>query len=106
MLIQAIGIFMIANTTSYQTIFIAAVLLGIGTALVYPIFLAAIADYTHPEQRAECIGVYRLWRDLGYAIGALSSGIIADMYGIQIAFIVIGFVTLGAGVQIGIRMKN
>ena len=106
MLIQAIGIFMIAYSTSYQTIFIAAVLLGIGTALVYPVFLAAIADYTHPEQRAECIGVYRLWRDLGYAIGALSSGIIADIYGLQTAFIVIGFVTLIAGIQISVRMKD
>jgi len=106
MLIQAIGIFMIAYSTGYQTIFIAAVLLGIGTALVYPVFLAAIADYTHPEQRAECIGVYRLWRDLGYAIGALSSGIIADIYGLQTAFIVIGFVTLIAGIQISVRMKD
>ena len=106
MLIQAIGIFMIANSISYQTIFIAAVLLGIGTALVYPVFLAAIADYTHPEQRAECIGVYRLWRDLGYAIGALSSGIIADVYGLQSAFVVIGFITLIAGIQIGFRMKE
>ena len=106
MLIQAIGIFMIAYSTSYQTIFIAAVLLGIGTALVYPVFLAAIADYTHPEQRAECIGVYRLWRDLGYAIGALSSGIIADIYGLQTAFIVIGFVTLIAGIQISVRMRD
>ena len=106
MLIQAIGIFMIANSISYQTIFIAAVLLGIGTALVYPVFLAAIADYTHPEQRAECIGVYRLWRDLGYAIGALSAGIIADVYGLQAAFVVIGFITLIAGVQIGFRMRE
>ena len=106
MLIQAIGIFIIANTISYQSIFIAAVLLGIGTALVYPIFLAAIADYTHPEQRAECIGVYRLWRDLGYAIGAIASGVIADIYGLQTAFVVIAFVTLGAGIQIGFRMKD
>ena len=106
MFIQAIGIFMIAYNSSYTTIFLAAILLGIGTALVYPVFLAAIADYTHPEQRAECIGVYRLWRDLGYAIGALSSGIIADMYGIQTAFILIGFVTLIAGVQIGFRMRE
>ena len=104
--IQAIGIFIIAYNSSYTAIFLAAVLLGIGTALVYPVFLAAIADYTHPEQRAECIGVYRLWRDLGYAIGALSSGIIADIYGLQTAFIVIGFVTLIAGVQIGFRMRE
>jgi|GEM_PF-1550036 predicted MFS family arabinose efflux permease len=58
------------------------------------------------KQRSECLGVYRLWRDLGYAIGALSSGIIADLYGLQAAFIVIGFITLIAGMQIGLRMRN
>lgn len=105
MMIQAIGIFIIAYFTTYLMVFIAAILLGLGTALVYPTFLAAIADNSHPYQRAECIGVYRLWRDLGYAIGALGSGIIADIYGLQAAFIVIAFVTLIAGVQIVFRMK-
>ena len=105
MSIQAIGIFIIAYFVTYNMILLAAILLGLGTALVYPTFLAAIADYSHPQQRAECIGVYRLWRDLGYAIGALGSGIIADIYGLQAAFVVIAFVTLAAGVQIVFRMK-
>ena len=64
MSLQAIGIFIIAYFIEYTMIVFAALLLGFGTALVYPTFLAAIADYSHPQQRAECIGVYRLWRDL------------------------------------------
>ena len=106
MFIQAVGIFIIAYFVTYTMITLAAVLLGLGTALVYPTFLAAIADYSHPQQRAECIGVYRLWRDLGYAIGALGSGIIADVYGLQAAFIVIAVITLGAGIQIVFRMQS
>ena len=106
MSIQAIGIFIIAYFVTYNMMLLAAILLGLGTALVYPTFLAAIADYSHPQQRAECIGVYRLWRDLGYAIGALGSGIIADVYGLQAAFIVIAVVTLAAGIQIVFRMKG
>jgi len=106
MSVQAIGIFIIAYFAAYNMMLLAAILLGLGTALVYPTFLAAIADYSHPQQRAECIGVYRLWRDLGYAIGALGSGIIADIYGLQAAFVVIAFVTLGAGIQIVFRMRN
>jgi len=105
MSIQAIGIFIIAYFVTYNMMLLAAILLGLGTALVYPTFIAAIADYSHPQQRAECIGVYRLWRDLGYAIGALGSGIIADIYGLQAAFVVIALVTLGAGIQIVFRMK-
>ena len=106
MVLQAIGIFIIAYFVTYNMMLLAAILLGLGTALVYPTFLAAIADYSHPQQRAECVGVYRLWRDLGYAIGALGSGIIADVYGFQTAFIVIAVITLGAGIQIVFRMKG
>jgi len=106
MMIQAFAIFMFAYYEAYNMMMLAAVLLGLGTALVYPTFLAAIADYSHPQQRAECIGVYRLWRDLGYAIGALTSGIIADVYGLQAAFVVIAFITLSAGLQIVFRMRN
>src|SRR6476646_1698661 len=58
------------------------VLLGLGTGLVYPTLLAAIGDVVHPGWRASAVGVYRLWRDLGYAVGALLSGIIADLFGV------------------------
>ena len=106
MLTQALGILLIAYFSSFALIAIAAILLGIGTALVYPTFLAAIADYSHPQQRAECIGVYRLWRDLGYALGAIASGLIADVFGLQAAFIVIAVVTFAGGLQIAFRMKR
>ena len=106
MLVQAFGIMIIAHYNSFNFIFVAAILLGVGTAIVYPTFLAAIAELSHPEQRAECIGVYRLWRDLGYAIGALASGAIADVYGIQTAFVVIAFVTLAAAIQLAYRMRG
>ena len=106
MLTQALGILLIAYFSSFALIATAAILLGIGTALVYPTFLAAIADYSHPQQRAECIGVYRLWRDLGYALGAIASGLIADVFGLQAAFIVIAVVTFAGGLQIAFRMKR
>ncbi len=88
----------IPASTNGQFIALSA-LLGLGTAVVYPTFLAAIAGYTHPQQRAESIGVFRLWRDLGYAIGALLTGIIADSLGLEWSVAVIGGLTvLSAGV--------
>lgn len=80
--------------------------LGAGTAVVYPTFLAAIADYAHPRQRAESIGVFRLWRDLGYAVGALLTGILADSLGILWAVGAIGFLTLCSSIVILVRMNG
>jgi len=82
-----------------------SVLLGIGTAIVYPTFLAAIADFSHPGQRAESIGVFRLWRDLGYALGALLTGILADTLGMNWAIGFIGFLTLVSALIILKRMQ-
>jgi MFS family permease len=73
-------------------------LLGLGTALVYPTLLAAVADVAHPDWRASAVGVYRLWRDSGYAIGALLAGVLADLFGISWAIGVIGAVTFLSGV--------
>ena len=83
-----------------------SILLGIGTAIVYPTFLAAIADYAPPQQRAESIGVFRLWRDLGYAIGALLAGVVADALGIGWAIGVIGMITLFSAAAIQVRMSG
>ena len=80
--------------------------LGAGTAVVYPTFLAAIADYAHPRQRAESIGVFRLWRDLGYAVGALLTGILADSLGMLWAVGAIGFLTLVSSIVILVRMNG
>ena len=106
MLVQGISIFLYVIAESNFEFILAGVLIGMGTAVVYPTFLAALADYSHPEQRAEVIGIYRLWRDLGYAIGAISSGIIADLFGIKYAIIFIGLITIFSAFIIQVRMTK
>lgn len=106
MLVQGIAILLIPFFTNFYQLIIIAAILGAGTALVYPTFLSAIADATHPNQRAESIGVFRLWRDLGYAIGAIVSGIIADVFGISYAVMTIGFITILSSVIIKFRMPD
>jgi MFS family permease len=82
------------------------VLLGLGTALVYPTLLAAISDVVHPGWRASAVGVYRLWRDLGYAVGALLSGVIADLFGFVWAIAAVGALTFASGLIIAFRMRE
>ena len=74
-----------------------AVLLGLGTALVYPTLLAAVSDVAHPDWRASAVGVYRLWRDGGYAVGAILAGLLADAFSIPVAIAVIGGLTFLSG---------
>jgi len=81
-----------------------AALQGLGTAMVYPVLLAAIGDVAHPRWRATSMGVYRLWRDLGYAVGALLSGILADLLGMAVAIHVIAALTPLSGVVTAFRM--
>ena len=83
-----------------------AVLLGVGTALVYPTLLAAIGDVVHPSWRASAVGVYRLWRDLGYAVGALLSGIVADLFGLAWAIVTVGGLTFLSGIVVAVRMRR
>src|SRR5262249_15317817 len=85
MVLQAGGIWVTAQFPVYAAWILAALVQGIGTAMVYPTLLAAISDVAHPEWRATTMGVYRFWRDLGYAAGALISGIIADLLGMRAA---------------------
>lgn len=106
MFVQGTAILLLPFATSYLTLVIISVSLGIGTAVVYPTFLAAIAEATHPRQRAESIGTFRLWRDLGYAIGAILSGITADLFGISAAIIFIGVITIGSSLVIQVRMPD
>ena len=80
-------------------------LLGIGTAIVYPTFLAAISDYTHPDQRPKSIGIFRLWRDLGYAIGAILTGLIADRFGLVAPILAIGLLTIASSLIVKFRMN-
>lgn len=105
MLLQGIAIISINYTTGFYGLIFIAAILGFGTALVYPTFLSAIAATTTPTQRAESIGVFRLWRDLGYAIGAILSGIIADTWGIEYAILTIGIITILSSFVIKFRMK-
>jgi MFS family permease len=106
MLVQGLAILglIIADSTLYYTVI--SVVLGLGTAVVYPTFLTAIAAGSHPIQRAESLGTFRFWRDLGYAVGALISGLLADRFGLISAVLVIGAVTLISSLIIGFRMPS
>jgi MFS family permease len=100
MWVQAVGIGLFVVGQTFGVWVSGAVLLGIGTALVYPTLLAAVSDVAHPEWRASAVGVYRLWRDGGYAVGALLSGLLADALGIPTAIAAIGVVTFFSGVVV------
>jgi MFS family permease len=106
MWIQAAGLALIVMSSQLAGFAAGAVLLGAGTAMVYPTLLAAIADVAHPSWRASAVGVYRLWRDLGYAIGALLAGITADAFGIEAAIWLITAVTFASGVVVAVRMRE
>ena len=100
MWVQALGISLFVVGKSFLPWISGSVLLGTGTALVYPTLLAAVSDVAHPEWRASAVGVYRLWRDGGYAIGALLSGILADALGIPFAMAAIAALTFLSGIVV------
>lgn len=104
MSIQAVGIWMTALVPTYSWWIVAAVIQGLGTAMVYPVLLAAVSDVAHPAWRATSLGVYRFWRDLGYAVGALLAGLIADFIGMKAAIHTIAALTLTSGLVVAIRM--
>lgn len=106
MWIQAAGIVVVTLAHGFAGFVSGAVLLGVGTAMVYPTLLAAIGDVAHPSWRASAVGVYRLWRDLGYAIGALVAGLTADAFGLSAALWVVALLTFGSGVVSAIRMTE
>ncbi len=105
MLLQGVALLFFVFASSFFDYIVLSCILGWGTAMVYPTFLATIAENTHPVDRAKSLGVFRLWRDLGYAIGAILTGIIADMVGIDASIIVIGVLTVFSAIVIGGRMK-
>lgn len=106
MLMQGLAILIIPVFGDFKVFVGISVFLGVGTALVYPTFLAAIAEATSPNQRAESIGTFRLWRDLGYAIGAIISGITADLFGVTYAILLIGMITVLSAIVIQVRMPQ
>jgi MFS family permease len=95
--VQTVGIALFALSAGEFAWLLAAAIMGVGTGMVYPTLLAAISDLAHPEWRASALGVYRLWRDSGYAFGALVGGILADIFNIQMAVLVIAGITAVAG---------
>jgi MFS family permease len=106
MLLQAGAIAVIALGTSFAAWLAAAAALGLGTAMVYPTLLAAVADVADPAWRGSAIGVYRLWRDLGFAVGALLAGVIADRFGLPAAILAVALITGGSGLIVHIRMRE
>jgi MFS family permease len=104
MLLQAVALAMVAGVGSFPLWAVAAVLLGAGTAMVYPTLLAAVGDVAHPAWRARAVGVYRLWRDGGFAVGALLAGLVADAYGLRVAVWVVAAVTAASGLVVAARM--
>jgi MFS family permease len=106
MWVQAVGIGLLVWGRSFPWWFTAVALLGLGTGMVYPTLLAAISDVAHPNWRGSAVGVYRLWRDGGYAVGALASGFLADLLGMNVAIAAIGVLTLLSGVVVTAVMRE
>jgi MFS family permease len=106
MWIQAVGIATMALSSSFTGFAGASALLGTGTAMVYPTLLAAIGDVAHPQWRASAVGVYRLWRDLGYALGALLAGLIADRFNLAAAIWTVAALTFASGTLTALRMSE
>jgi MFS family permease len=106
MLAQATAIAGIAATTGFGPWLACAVLLWIGTAMVYPTLLAVVADVAEPRQRGTVTGVYRFWRDLGFAVGALLVGVVADRVDARAAIAVVAAITAGSGLIVAIRMRE
>lgn len=106
MWVQAAGLLLTAMTRGFGWWLLASLLLGLGTAMVYPSLIAAVSDASHPSWRARSLSVYRFWRDLGYAIGALSAGLIADFFGFVAAIAAIAALTFLSGAIVAVAMRE
>jgi MFS family permease len=105
MWVQAAALALTAAAADFRPWLAASVLLGLGTAMVYPSLIAAVSDASHPAWRARSLSVYRFWRDLGYAIGALSAGIIADLFGLRAAIGAVAALTFASGAVVAVAMR-
>lgn len=103
---QAGGIVVIALGADFKLFAMGSALIGLGTAMVYPTLLAAIGDVAHPSWRASAVGVYRLWRDLGYAVGAIAAGLIADSLGLTAAMLAVAALNLGSGLETALHLRE
>jgi len=105
MLLQGLSLVALMFANTMAAFVLLSSILGWGTALVYPTFLVTVAENTHPSDRANSLGIFRLWRDLGYAIGAILTGIIADTLGVNSSILIIGLLTIFSATVIFYRMK-
>lgn len=106
MIVQGLALLAISMTQGVLPWMGAAIILGVGTAMVYPTLLAAVGDVAHPSWRASAVGIYRLWRDLGYAFGAVAAGLVADALGMSAAIAAIGVLTIASGIVVATRMPK
>ena len=106
MFIQSIGIWIILYSQEFSGWMVGMSLLGLGTALVYPTLLAAISDIAHPRWRATSLGVYRFWRDMGFVIGAIGIGFIADLLGMFAAIQIVALIGIASGIVVIFLMKE
>jgi MFS family permease len=106
MVVQGAALFALVLLRGFVAWVFAAVALGVGTAMVYPTLLAAIADVAHPSWRGSAVGVYRFWRDSGYAVGALLAGVLADAFGMDVAIMAVGGLTVASGMLAAMRMPE
>src|SRR5688500_7758427 len=106
MLVQAAALAAMVVWRGFAPWIAAGVALGVGTAMVYPTLLSAIGDVAHPSWRGNAVGVYRFWRDSGYAVGAIAAGLLADRWGMNSAIAVVGLLTIATGVLAAVRMPE
>ncbi len=106
MFFQGIALLFLIFASTFMHYIILSIILGWGTAMVYPTFLATVAENTNPQDRAKSLGTFRLWRDLGYAFGAIFTGIIADIFNIETSILVIALLTILSSFIIKFRMSS
>jgi MFS family permease len=106
MLLQGAALIAMALVRGFMPWLMTGAVLGVGTAMVYPTLLAAIGDVAHPTWRGSAVGIYRLWRDSGYAVGAILAGVLADSFGISLAIAAIGLLTVASGTLVAFRMPE
>jgi MFS family permease len=106
MVLQGFALVLVAATTGFAPWAVGSVLIGLGTALVYPTLIAAVGDVAHPAWRATAVGVYRLWRDTGYVIGALLGGVVADVFDLRTAVRVVAGLSVVSGLIVSTRMHE
>lgn len=106
MWLQAVALLIVAASNGFAWWLFASILLGLGTAMVYPTLLAAVSDIAHPSWRARSLSIYRFWRDMGYAVGALAAGLIGDTFGLSWAIAAIGLLTFLSGAIVAVAMQE